>query len=205
VAAQKFYVVWKGRQPGIYSSWDECKRQVDGFIGAQHKSFPTRAAAQAAYQGRATDHFGQAAASKPSAELLEKLGECYTVDAACSDNPGRLEYRCVHLPSLGEVFHSKSYPEGTNNIGEFLALVEALMLLKQKEIGDPVYSDSEIALSWLKAKECKTQLEESPRNRQLFELIQKAEDWLHAHPYLNKVRLWDTKVWGENPADFGRK
>lgn len=203
--SQKYYVVWKGRQPGIYSSWDECKRQVDGYMGAQYKSFPTRAAAQAAYSGRASDHFGQAAAPKPSAELLKKLGECYSVDAACSGNPGRLEYRCVHLPSQRLVFERGPFAEGTNNIGEFLALVEALMLLKQKEIGEPVYSDSKIALSWLKAKECKTQLDESPRNRPLFELIQKAEHWLRAHSYPNKVRLWDTKTWGENPADFGRK
>ena len=203
--SQKYYVVWKGRQPGIYSSWDECKRQVDGFIAAQYKSFPTRAAAQAAYSGRAIDHFGQAAAPKPSAELLEKLGECYSVDAACSGNPGRLEYRCVHLPSLGEVLHSKTYPEGTNNIGEFLAIVETLMFLKQNNISAPLYSDSKIALSWLRAKECKTQLTETSRNRPLFELIQKAEDWLHTHSYPNQVRLWDTKVWGENPADFGRK
>lgn len=202
---QKFYVVWKGRKPGIYSSWDECKRQVDGFVGAQYKSFPTRVAAEAAYKGRAFDHFRQATIPKPSTELLKKLGDCYVVDAACSGNPGRLEYQCVHLPSQRKVFERGPFAEGTNNVGEFLALVEALMLLKQKEIGDPVYSDSKIALSWLKAKECKTQLEETAHNRHLFELIHKAEGWLRAHSYPNKVHLWDTNEWGENPADFGRK
>jgi ribonuclease HI len=203
--SQKFYVVWKGRKPGIYSNWDDCKRQVDGFVGAQYKSFPSRAAAEAAYNGHATDHIGQNSVPKPSAELLKKLGECYVVDAACSGNPGRLEYQCVRLPSLQRVFHHGPFPDGTNNVGEFLALVEALMVLKQKESNVPVYSDSKIALSWLKAKECKTQLDETPRNRHLFELIHKAETWLQTHSYPNKVHLWDTDEWGETPADFGRK
>lgn len=37
--ANKYYAVKKGKTPGIYYSWDECKAQVDGFSGAKYKSF----------------------------------------------------------------------------------------------------------------------------------------------------------------------
>jgi len=206
---QKHYVVWKGRHPGIYDSWDSCKRQVDGYVGALYKAFPTRAAAESAYAGPASNFVrpfsGQAPFTpKPSAELLKKLGECYAVDAACSGNPGRLEYRCVHVPSGRQIFH-QSFPEGTNNIGEFLAIVETLVLFKQKAITDPVYSDSKIALAWLKVKKCKTQLPETSRNHALFERVHQAEAWLKANTYATRVLHWKTDDWGENPADFGRK
>ena len=39
---QKFYVVWKGRKPGIYTLWDDCEVQVKGFDGAQYKAFESR-------------------------------------------------------------------------------------------------------------------------------------------------------------------
>ncbi len=202
--SQKYYVVWKGRRPGVYDSWDEAKRQVDGFVGAQYKAFPNPIEAQAAFKGRATDHIGQTATPKPSAELLKKLGDCYAVDAACSGNPGRLEYRCLHVPSGRNIFH-QTFPEGTNNIGEFLAIVEALALFKQKEITAPLYTDSKIALAWLKAKQCKTKLSENAHNRALFDRIRRAEAWLKANTYTTRVLFWNTDEWGENPADFGRK
>lgn len=208
---QKHYVVWKGRRPGIYATWDEAKRQVDGFVGAQYKAFPTRAAAESAFGSPATNFvrafFGgpaPALAPKPSAELLQKLGECYAVDAACSGNPGRLEYRCVHVPTGRQILH-QSFPEGTNNIGEFLVIVETLALFKQKAITDPIYSDSKIALGWLKAKKCKTQLPETARNHTLFDHIRQAEHWLKTNTPTARVLHWKTDEWGENPADFGRK
>lgn len=206
---QKHYVVWKGRNPGIYDSWDSCKRQVDGYVGALYKAFPTRAAAEAAYAGPAARYVrpfsGQAPLTpQASPELLKKLGECYAVDAACSGNPGRLEYRCVHVPTQREVLH-QSFPEGTNNIGEFLVIVETLALFKQREITAPIYSDSKIALGWLKVKQCKTQLRQNARNRSLFEHIHQAEQWLKSNTPTARVLHWKTDEWGENPADFGRK
>lgn len=44
--AGKFYAVRVGRAPGIYLSWDECKKNVDGFSGPVYKSFKTRAEAE---------------------------------------------------------------------------------------------------------------------------------------------------------------
>jgi ribonuclease HI len=202
----KHYVVWKGRKPGIYSSWDECKSQVEGIVGALYKAFPTRAAAEAAYKGRPWDYFKKSNEPvKPSPELLKKLGDCYAVDAACSGNPGVLEYQCVHVPTGRAIFKQGPFPEGTNNIGEFLALVEALAMFKEKGITVPLYTDSETAMAWLKAKRHKSKLAPSRRNAELFKRLAWAEDWLAKHGYENRVLKWETETWGENPADFGRK
>ena len=92
---------------------------------------------------------------------------CLAVDAACSGNPGPMEYRGVYLLTGQEVFHFGPV-YGTNNIGEFLAIVHALALMKQKNISMPVYSDSRNALSWVKQKKCKTKLERTPQTGETF-------------------------------------
>ena len=46
----KFYVVWHGVEPGIYTDWDTCKQQINGFDGAIYKSFSTREEAEEAYR-----------------------------------------------------------------------------------------------------------------------------------------------------------
>ncbi|HKZ71320.1 MAG TPA: ribonuclease H family protein [Anaerolineales bacterium] len=202
--AQKVYVVWKGRRPGVYGSWDECARQVSGFPGAEYKAFSTRTEAEKAFESSPDDYIGQPV-SRLSPELLRKIGDGYAVDAACSGNPGRLEYRCVHIPTGREVFRRGPFEDGTNNVGEFLALAHALALFKEKGVKSPVYSDSETALSWVKDGRCKTQLEQNRRNAELFRLIDEAEDWLERNECPNKALKWDTEAWGEIPADFGRK
>ena len=80
------------------------------------------------------------------------------VDAACSGNPGPMEYRGVHLPTGKQVFHFGPM-HGTNNIGEFLAIVHALALMKQKGLKIPVYSDSYNAILWVNKRQCKTKLQ----------------------------------------------
>ena len=126
------------------------------------------------------------------------------VDAACSGNPGKMEYRGVHLPSFQQVFHFGPL-YGTNNIGEFLAIVHALALLKQKGIDMPVYSDSRNAIAWVKQKKCKTKLPRNAKSEPIFQLIDRAERWLHDNTYPTPVLKWETEQWGEIPADFGRK
>ncbi len=131
--------------------------------------------------------------------------EALCVDAACSGNPGQMEYRGVHLPSGKEIFHYGPV-YGTNNIGEFLAIVHGLALLKQKgNTTMPVYSDSFTARTWVQKKHCKTTLEHNEQTEPLYNLIARAEFWLRTNNYPNKVETWQTEQWGEIPADFGRK
>lgn len=210
MAKNKYYVVWKGLNPGIYDNWAECKMQVDGQDAAKYKSFESREEATEAFEKGYT-HYLKAASPRTFAKLTpdgpigKPIYESLAVDAACSGNPGDMEYRGVYAATGQEIFHIGPLKEGTNNVGEFLALVHGLALLKQKESALPVYSDSRNAVSWVKKRKCKTLLERKPINEPIFDLIERAERWLNTHTYTTTILKWETAVWGEIPADFGRK
>ncbi|MDR1257780.1 MAG: ribonuclease H family protein [Tannerellaceae bacterium] len=210
----KYYVVWKGLNPGIYDSWDACRLQVEGQRGARYKSFASRSEAleafekgHEAYLGKSHNPWHKAAAPAPHAAGRGGLPvkESLAVDAACSGNPGDMEYRGVYTATGEEIFHIGPLKQGTNNVGEFLALVHGLALLKQKNSSLPVYSDSVNAIKWVKEKKCRTLLKRSEVNRPVFDLIDRALKWLGENDWDTPVLKWETSLWGEIPADFGRK
>ncbi len=202
----KYYVVWKGRKTGVFSSWEECAAQVHGFTGAQYKSFASRSAAEVAFRGKAGAQPGKPASVREWLLVPNPPDTAsYCVDAACSGSPGPLEYRGIDLRSRKEIFREGPFQNGTNNVGEFLAIVQALMLLEKKHSRLPVYSDSSTAIGWVRKKRCNTQLVPDRKNAPLFERIDLAENWLEGHKIANPILKWDTKAWGEIPADFGRK
>lgn len=210
MAKQKFYVVWEGVTPGIYSSWTDCQLQIKGYERAKYKSFDSREEAERALASSPYAYIGKNTTNKkenkPTSHTLPAavIENSLAVDAACSGNPGPMEYRGVHVASQQEIFHFGPM-KGTNNIGEFLALVHGLALLKQKGFDMPVYSDSVNAISWVKQKRCKTKLPRTAETEQLFLLIERAEKWLKENTYSTPILKWETKEWGEIPADFGRK
>ncbi len=211
MAKKKYYVVWKGKETGVFSSWDKVKKLVQGFDGAQYKSFADKTEAEKAFKKSYKDYRGKDT-KKPTLSAKEKakygspIAQTLSVDAACSGNPGKMEYRGVLTDSKKEVFKMGPYENGTNNIGEFLALVHGIALLKSKGLHKtPIYSDSKIAMSWLKKKECRTNITFDSTNSELLKLIQRAEKWLKENSYQNPILKWETKAWGEIPADFGRK
>ncbi|MBR6182892.1 MAG: ribonuclease H [Prevotella sp.] len=134
----------------------------------------------------------------------EVSADAWAVDAACSGNPGQMEYQCIDLATGATVFHFGPV-FGTNNIGEFLAIVHALALMQKQGIRKTIYSDSYNAILWVSKKKCKTTLERSPRTLQLYNIIARAEAWLRTHPVQTPIIKWETTKWGEIPADFGRK
>ncbi|SFT50489.1 ribonuclease HI [Lishizhenia tianjinensis] len=205
---QKYYVVWEGHEPGIYTSWADCKLQIEGYPNAKYKSFLTKDEAEHAFAGTYEEVKGKKASSTISREDMLKHGvelNSLCVDAACAGNPGKMEYRGVYTKTGEQLFIKGPYLDGTNNVGEFLALVHGLALLKQKGSTMPIYSDSKIAISWIRQKTCKTKLAKTEMNQQLHQLIARAEHWLRSNQYTTEIRKWETKVWGEIPADFGRK
>jgi ribonuclease HI len=103
------------------------------------------------------------------------------------------------------LFKQGPFEEGTNNIGEFLAIVHGLAFLKQKNSNRIIYTDSKTAIGWVKKKSCNTKLKRNEKNEQLFKLVQRAEEWLKINSYDTTIVKWETKAWGEIPADFGRK
>jgi ribonuclease HI len=204
---QKYYVVWKGRKPGIFTSWAESEKQVKGFAGAQYKAFNTLKEAESAYQSRYEAFKGKPASHGKWREASVKpILPSVCVDAACSGSPGKLEYRGVFTELETEIFHFGPFPDGTNNVGEFLAIVHALTWMSKNGSLLPVYSDSQNAISWVYTGECRTKLKHTTKNAPLFVMIRSAENWLAENELLDDAVLkWDTELWGEIPADFGRK
>ena len=203
---KKFYVVWTGLNPGVYHSWDDCQAQIKGVKGAVYKSFDSKEEAERAYASPAYTYTKKAETPTFTLETLPAVVERYAlaVDAACSGNPGPMEYRGVYLGDGKEIFHFGPV-HGTNNIGEFLAIVHALAMLDKQGLKMTIYSDSRTAISWVRKKCCKTQLERTDETEELFQLIERAESWLKAHRVTVPIVKWETEQWGEIPTDFGRK
>ena len=181
---RKWYVVWVGFEPGICDTWEECQIRTKGYPGAIHRK-----------------------ADEVDYTLIpEIIPGSWAVDAACSKNPGAMEYRGVDVYTGAQIFHQGPYEEGTNNIGEFLAIVHALALLYNR--GDSttaIYSDSRTAQIWVRKRKCGTKLVRTPKNTRLLDIVARAEQWLQNHSFQNPIYKWQTDKWGEIPADFGRK
>ncbi|MGB5820816.1 MAG: ribonuclease H family protein, partial [Saonia sp.] len=195
---------------GIYTTWDDCRAAIKGFKGAQYKAFPSFAAAKKAYNGNYSEYKGKnTKRSTLSQEQLLKIGEpnyhSISVDAASSGNPGIMEYRGVDTKTGKELFKQGPFAQGTNNIGEFLALVHGLAYLKQRNSDRIIYTDSRTAMSWIRKKTCNSKLKETQKNKAVFDMVRRALTWLKENSYNTPIVKWETKAWGEIPADFGRK
>lgn len=266
MAANKYYVVWKGFATGVFDSWDEAQIQVSGYPDAQYRAYKTQEEAVAAFrEGYDKDGLIQEVtkqvkelnkqghnivwdpkkvkdegpmtkdAEVPKIDEAPKANETETsapaptsmqkaiakkissmtvpppikraiaVDGACGGNPGPGEYRGVFVETGQELFHFGPIQGATNNIMEFLAIVHGLGFLEKQNLLLPIYSDSVNAQLWVRNGKCKTTIQPNEENEKLFELIERAENWLKTHKFRVNIYKWDTKAWGEIPADFGRK
>lgn len=215
---QKYYVVWAGRKPGVYDNWDDCEQEVRGFAGARYKAFETLDLAKQAFNvgpdscidmKKTTsilkkDDDGMVAIKPGFKAGVGPVLDAIAVDAACSGNPGVMEYQGVYIASGTRLFHFKT-EIGTNNIGEFLAIVHGLAFMKQHGMNQILYSDSVNAINWVKARQCRTKLPHDAKTENLYNIIHRAEAWLCNNKYSTEIRKWDTEKWGEIPADFNRK
>lgn len=225
----KYYVVWVGREPGIYDSWAEARLQTDGFNGAMFKAFSSIDEATEAYRGNPSQQLdimrsilkhNPGFARRDKAPDLGNGVRDYTaidgvrldaiaVDGACSGNPGPMEYRAVRVIDGAEVFRVGNVRKltGTNNIAEFLAMIHlAALLQKNGDTTTPIYTDSKNTLAWLRRGQSHTSLQRTPQTAETLDLLARADAWLAANgPIKNPILKWPTELWGEIPADFGRK
>lgn len=209
MAKKKWYVVWQGRKPGVYSNWRECEKQVKG-VGAKYKSFPTKEAAEKAYKEPFAEHYGKKTFTPSlSPAELAKYGKpnriSIAVDGAGNNQTGAVEYRGVFVETNTELFRAGPFADGTNNLVEFLALVHALAYCKQHKIEYPIYSDSRTAMSWVRRKNCNSKKPRTAKNQEIYALVDRAVKWLKNNSWSNEILKWETKAWGEIPADYGRK
>lgn len=165
---QKFYVVWKGRKPGIYKTWDECKSQTDGFAGAIFKSFPSASEAETAFARKPKE--GSKTNGKPSTAKAKSISiesDAYAIfcDGGCDPNPGPSGTgMAVYMKGqIHEHWCGRHESEGSNNRAELFGILESLNYTKmlsdagqvtgkQKAI---IYCDSQYAINcvtkWSKA------------------------------------------------------
>lgn len=210
---RKFYVVWTGRAPGIYDSWEDCKEQVEGFPGAQYRSYTSQTEATEAFRGDAREQLaiarelGKHIGMKIDYSLFPDIRlDAIAVDGACAKNPGPMEYRGVRVADGTELFHYGPVEGGTNNIGEYLAIIHVAALLSRSgDTSTPIYSDSRTALSWIRRGHSNTHITPGPENERLRAILARADAWLATHRIPNPLLKWETEKWGEIPADFGRK
>jgi ribonuclease HI len=206
----KFYVVWQGRKTGVFTDWKECEAQIKGFEDARYKSFESIQEAEAAIQ---RDYWEFVAKKENKATVMKEapanigkpIKNSIAVDAAWNTASGDMEYQGIYFATKERIFLQGPFKDATNNIGEFLAIVHALAYLQKKESDLPIYSDSRTAISWIRKKHANTKLALTPRNKPVFEMLQRAERWLATNKFKNQILKWETEYWGENPADFGRK
>jgi ribonuclease HI len=209
----KIYIVLQGHETGVYNNWNDCKEQVNGFKNAVYKSFKKaddikKDSNVMFYQM----YLGNTPIQKKQVTTLienstnELNKESIYVDGACSGNPGKGEYQLVYSDKK-VIFRSDIYPNTTNNLMEFFALVDALVFNKSVDNKYFIYSDSVTAMAWVRNKKCNTKIKNNNNNKSSIDKISQCEDILHNMDNLDysKILKWDTKKLGEIPADFGRK
>ncbi|AXF57618.1 viroplasmin family protein [Salicibibacter kimchii] len=199
MAKKKYYVVWQGRRPGIYQSWDECQKQVNGYKGARFKSFSSKEEAERAYYTEGNTSI------TPSKKEETYIRDSMSVDAGTHGNPGPVEYRGVYTKDGSILFEHQPFSKGTNNMGEFLAIVDALIWQEKQGIKLPIYSDSQTAMTWVTKKKAKPTLPRDKTTEEIWEAIDRAEKWLQTNAISAPLLKWDTKAWGEIKADYDRK
>ena len=212
------YVVWEGRIRGLFLDWEECKTAVMGVPGAKYKGFDTLEEGEKAFDLGYAAYYasldtvengvsGTLASSSSKANSVSKtpILSALSVDAACSGNPGKMEFQGVWVETRTCLFREGPFMDGTNNVGEFFALVTGLKFLHEHQNHAVIYTDSKTAMAWVRKKKCGSKLKKTSKNHILFDKIAEAEFWLKTHKYSTKILKWETKLWGEIPADFGRK
>lgn len=217
---QKFYVVWAGHEPGIYDNWNDCEEQIRNYPNAKFKGFDSPEEAAKAYRGNNDDSnpsdlgsllIGASERRQSIADMPAYLSnpdidkDAWAVDASCLGNPGIMEYRGVEIATGRQLFNVGPFEQGTNNIGEFLAIVHALAEMHRRNEWHNIYSDSKTAMAWIRNRQIKTQLKQTEKNGRIFELMGRALAWIRTHSWPVAIMKWQTELWGEIPADFNRK
>src|SRR5207247_1204400 len=116
----KYYVVWKGRVQGIFTSWRECKKQILGFSGAQFKSFPTKKMAEEAFRN------GPALITFKNSKHIGLIENSLCVGGTWNFRNNKVQYQGINIATFEQIFNSEIFEGGSRSAVEFSAIVHAL-------------------------------------------------------------------------------
>jgi ribonuclease HI len=199
----KYYTVWAGRSTGVFSSWKQCQLQILGVKGARFKSFQTLPEAKAALNRRYQDR--RSTERSPIQTLFQTddtrpISNSITVSGTCDIATGEVEIQAVHTGSKHLIFWKGRYHDGTEDMAEFIAIVETLKYLKLRKLSIPIYSESSTAIKWITNRKATTKLPRRAPNRELYDLFDSCLTWLNDNTYYNRILKWSTAEWGRSPA-----
>lgn len=154
MAKKTHYVVWSGREPGIYTSWPEAEAQVKGYKGALYKGFYSLSEAQDALSSSPSS--APVRSAEPQSDRLEGTGYAYSehslaiyCDGACEPNPGPAGtgLALYRFGVLEELRYGLYTERGTNNTAELNGLYRALLIAEASSQPSVIYCDSQYAIN----------------------------------------------------------
>lgn len=187
---EKYYVVWKGHKIGIYYNWYDCKKQVNGYNGAEFKSYDS--------MEEAKKYFVEYFDNTTKFQYSPYSTKSFVVSGYCDNNFGKISFKTKLVSSDKAIFKELSIM-GTKNIADLIAIIEAVKLSKKIKRNLPIYTSSKTAIVWIKNKKCNHSLFYSKMTKDTFLLIDEIDKWLLNNEIENNIILWDSNAWGEFP------
>ncbi len=206
MAKKKYYVVWKGRETGVFETWDDCKAQIDHFAGAVYKSFKSKDEATEAFNDSYKEYIGQSKEEMPL-EIVDDFEDSFIEDSISVfskwDETTLIgDYQAVYTNTQELIFEHLSIQDAKKELIEFLAIVHCLAHCKKYQIELPVYSNSDAAIQWVKLKSFDRKKALLSENKVTDDLLTRAISWLDQNEYDNELLIWNTHLWQENKAGF---
>lgn len=126
---------------------------------------------------------------------------------------GVIEWRVVDLVTGHEIHRSNIYPQGTISLAELLAIYDGLKFFMDANLHNEefpfLYTDSKVAYEWANGRPIKSSLPVNEATGPLWSMVWSDQGWAELPEVRDvikdKLRMWNTKEWGENPADLGYK
>lgn len=196
---KKYYVVWRGRETGIFTSWDACLRSVNDFQGALFRGYSTW---EEAHDAHLNGYWREVAKNKAVTPTTEVIRHSFATDAVHNAD-GTFSYFITDIEQSRTIYRSPSFHDSNLNVCRFLAIVHALAILTKTSDTRPVYSPSATAISWVSRRECRTSLCRTLGNTVTFDLIIRAGRFLADNLMSNPILRWESESWGEVPNISG--
>uniref|UniRef100_A0A6C0EL83 Ribonuclease H n=1 Tax=viral metagenome TaxID=1070528 RepID=A0A6C0EL83_9ZZZZ len=210
------YSVYKGYKPGIYNSWDECKKQINGYSGAKFKKFDNILDAKEFLKHGETNvsHIDKYIKNEQGENPPSNNGICVYTDGGCYGNGNIISYGGygIYFGDNDSRNVSKLIKGScTNNICELNAILEVLDILKSemdKNIEIHIYSDSEYSIKAFTTSGDKYHRKlwnPKPSNMELIKkgyyLIKSKRNTIHFHHVYSHTNINDIHSLSNEKAD----